>query len=159
MGEPVCPCWQTELLIVGRHLSNEGVEETPPSSSPLASEVPDGTFLSPNDLFIDLEGRNVAFKHWHPTPVTHKGDQLCGQSDAGGLWEWSSTPLATYEGFKPMDLYPGYTADFFDDKHNICLGGSWPTVPRIGGRKTFVNWYQRNYPYVWCTARLVRDVA
>lgn len=57
----------------------------------------------------------------------------------GGLWEWTSTPLAAFEGYKPMDLYPGYSADFFDDKHNICLGGSWATVPRIAGRRSFVS--------------------
>lgn len=57
-----------------------------------------------------------------------------------------------------MDLYPGYTSDFFDGKHNIILGGSWATHPRIAGRKTFVNWYQRNYPYTWATARLVRSI-
>jgi formylglycine-generating enzyme required for sulfatase activity len=67
-------------------------------------------------------------------------------------------------------------ADFFDKKHNIVLGGSWATHPRIAGRKSLyvqvtfrlitdtadhnhsVNWYQRNYPYVWAGARLVRDV-
>jgi L-histidine Nalpha-methyltransferase / hercynylcysteine S-oxide synthase len=100
----------------------------------------------------------MGFQNWQPTPITGK-DYLCGQGDTGGLWEWTSTPLAAFDGFKPMDLYPGYTADFFDGKHNICLGGSWATVPRIGGRKSFVNWYQHNYPYVWCTARLVRDCA
>jgi len=115
--------------------------------------------LDPKSLFIDLQGCNVGFKHWHPTSVTSEGSRLRGQGDVGGFWEWSSTPLASHEGFKPMDLYPGYTADFFDEKHNICLGGSWATVPRIAGRKSFVNWYQRNYPYVWCTARLVRDAA
>jgi hypothetical protein len=26
--------------------------------------------------------------------------------------------------------------DFFDGKHNIVLGGSWATHPRIAGRKT-----------------------
>ena len=49
-------------------------------------------------------------------------------------------------------------ADFFDGKHNIVLGGSWATHPRIAGRKTFVNWYQRNYPYAWIGARLVKDL-
>ena len=88
-------------------------------------------------------------------PVTHVTD-ICGQSNVGGLWEWTSSALTPHPGFKAMDLYPGYTADFFDGKHNICLGGSWATVPRIAGRKSFVNWYQRNYPYVWCTARLVK---
>ncbi|EXJ78765.1 hypothetical protein A1O1_09167 [Capronia coronata CBS 617.96] len=155
------------ISAVNGHLSNEGVEETPPSySSRTNGAVANGdsakgpsTTLNPNDLFIDLSDRDVAFRHWHPTPVTGEGGRLCGQSDLGGLWEWTSTPLAPYEGFKAMDLYPGYTADFFDGKHNICLGGSWATVPRIAGRKSFVNWYQRNYVYVWCTARLVRDVA
>jgi hypothetical protein len=27
-------------------------------------------------------------------------------------------------------------ADFFDGKHNIVLGGSWATHPRIAGRKS-----------------------
>jgi formylglycine-generating enzyme required for sulfatase activity len=49
-------------------------------------------------------------------------------------------------------------ADFFDGKHNIVLGGSWATISRIAGRKSFVNWYQRNYPYVWAGARLVKDL-
>ena len=36
----------------------------------------------------------------------------------------------------------GGTADFFDGKHNIVLGGSWATHPRIAGRKTlYVNLY------------------
>ncbi|EGX51771.1 hypothetical protein AOL_s00043g790 [Orbilia oligospora ATCC 24927] len=54
----------------------------------------------------------------------------------------------------------GYlAADFFDTKHNIVLGASWATHSRIAGRKTFVNWYQRNYEFAWCTGRLVRDLA
>lgn len=28
-----------------------------------------------------------------------------------------------------------YVADFFDEKHNIVLGGSWATHPRIAGRR------------------------
>ncbi|KAK5955661.1 hypothetical protein OHC33_003302 [Knufia fluminis] len=145
---------------VNGHLSNDGVEETPPSSGsfPKAGSAA-SPHPNPTDLFIDLEGRNVGFKHWHPTPITAEGSRLRGQSDVGGLWEWTSSPFTAHDGFESMKLYPGYSADFFDDKHNVCLGGSWATVPRIAGRKSFVNWYQRNYPFVWCTARLVRDVA
>ena len=29
-----------------------------------------------------------------------------------------------------------HAADFFDEKHNIVLGGSWATHPRIAGRKS-----------------------
>lgn len=88
-------------------------------------------------------------------PVTRDGDKLAGQGDMGGLWEWTSSALEKQDGFEPMQLYPAYsgellainrsstwietdmaTADFYDDKHNIVLGGSWATHPRIAGRKT-----------------------
>jgi formylglycine-generating enzyme required for sulfatase activity len=108
-------------------------------------------------VFVDLHGCNVGFKHWHPTPVIQNGDRLAGQGELGGVWEWTSTPVTPHDGFKAMDIYPGYTADFFDGKHNIVLGGSWATHPRIAGRTTFVNWYQHNYPYTWAGARLVRS--
>ncbi|RAR01485.1 duf323 domain-containing protein [Stemphylium lycopersici] len=95
---------------VNGHLINEGVFETPPShrvSNGNSGAVPS---LNPNDLFIDLKGTNVGFKHWHPVSVVEKGDKLCGQSDLGGVWEWTSTVLEKHDGFEPMELYPGYTA-------------------------------------------------
>ncbi|TIA55540.1 hypothetical protein D6C79_00388 [Aureobasidium pullulans] len=155
---------------VNAHLVNDGVEESPPSkTSPWSSTGP-----NPNDLFVDLLGANVGFRHWHPMPVSQNGNKLAGQSEMGGVWEWTSSVLSKHEGFEAMPLYPGYTgqglvmsmlnpvltylaADFFDDKHNVVLGGSWATHPRIAGRKSFVNWYQRNYPFVWAGARMVRD--
>lgn len=120
-----------------RHLSNDGVEETPPSAR--TSSAANGSVPVPADHFVDLTGCNVGFKHWVPVPVTDDGNRLRGRGDLGGLWEWTSTPLAAHKGYKPMDLYPGYSADFFDEKHNICLGGSWATVPRIAGRRSFVS--------------------
>lgn len=131
---------------VNGHLVNDGVEETPPSKP------------SPASLFVDLSTTNTGFLHWHPVPVTPNGGSLAGQAELGGVWEWTSSVLRPHQGFRPMSLYPGYTADFFDDKHNVVLGGSWATHPRIAGRKSFVNWYQRNYLYAWVGARLVRDV-
>ncbi|KAJ5900851.1 Ergothioneine biosynthesis protein 1 [Penicillium subrubescens] len=111
-----------------------------------------------SQVFRALDGCNVGFQNWHPVPVTPNGDKLAGQGDLGGVWEWTSTPLTAHEGFKAMEIYPGYTSDFFDGKHNIIQGGSWATMPRIAGRTTFVNWYQHNYLYAWAGARLVRDV-
>ncbi|KAM5345289.1 hypothetical protein ACJ41O_011151 [Fusarium nematophilum] len=137
---------------VNGHLVNNGVEETPPSHTSASVKN------SSSELFFDLTGANVGFRHWHPTPVTSQGNRLAGQSEMGGVWEWTSSTLERHEGFEPMTLYPLYTADFFDGKHNIVLGGSWATHPRIAGRASFVNWYQRNYPYAWVGARLVRDV-
>lgn len=142
---------------VNGHLSNDGVEETPPSRA--AGPGDDESRPKNNGgLLIDLAGANVGLQQWHPAPVTGNGGRLAGQAQMGGVWEWTSSVLQRHEGFEPMPLYPNYTADFFDGKHNIVLGGSWATIPRIAGRKSFVNWYQRNYPYVWAGARLVRDV-
>jgi formylglycine-generating enzyme required for sulfatase activity len=62
--------------------------------------------------FRDLSGCNVGFKNWHPIPVTPNGDRLAGQGDMGGVWEWTSTPLMPHEGFKSMEIYPGYTCKF-----------------------------------------------
>ncbi|KAJ4352528.1 uncharacterized protein N0V89_007877 [Didymosphaeria variabile] len=143
---------------VNGHLINNGVSESPPSHHLSNGNSGAVSGPKPRDLFIDLEGTNTAFQHWHPVSVAGKGGKLCGQSDLGGAWEWTSTVLEKHDGFSAMPLYPGYTADFFDGKHNIVLGGSWATHSRVAGRKTFVNWYQRNYPYVWATARLVQDV-
>ncbi|CAG8949217.1 hypothetical protein HYFRA_00004841 [Hymenoscyphus fraxineus] len=136
---------------VNGHLLNDGVEESPPHS-------PSQNGKSSQELFTNLEGANVGFKHWHPIAITAHGNKLAGQSEMGGVWEWTSSPLEKHDGFEPMPLYPEYTADFFDGKHNIVLGGSWATHPRIAGRRTFVNWYQRNYLYAWVGARLVRDL-
>jgi hypothetical protein len=91
------------------HLINNGVAESPPSE-PLSNGASSAvSTLDPHNLFIDLEGTNVGFKHWHPISVVDKGGQLCGQADLGGVWEWTSTVLEKHDKFEPMALYPGYT--------------------------------------------------
>ena len=128
------------------------MEETPPSKhlsngAPSAAASPD-----PNTLFANLEDANVGFKRWHPIPVTQNGGRLAGLGEMGGLWEWTSSALERNHGYEPMKMYPAYSgmlkrfdcrtqtdamaADFFDDKHNVVLGGSWATHPKIAGRKT-----------------------
>lgn len=117
------------LPAVNGHLSNNGVEETPPATAGASAGQGD-------NLFVDLDGANVGLQHWHPVAVTAHGNRLAGQAEMGGVWEWTSSTLRRHEGFEPMQLYPGYTTDFFDEKHNIVLGGSWATHPRISGRKS-----------------------
>lgn len=119
--------------VIHSHLSNDGVEESPPQ--PRSNGV-GGASSERDELFLDLDGANVGFQHWHPMPITANGDRLAGQAEMGGGWEWTSSALQKWDGFTPMSLYPGYTADFFDGKHNIVLGGSWATHPRIAGRKS-----------------------
>jgi len=115
-------------------------------------------------LFFDtfcnghLGGMNNGFHNWHPIPATTGGPDEKGRGHNGGVWEWTSTKLAPYEGFSSSELYPGYSSDFFDDHHQVVVGGSYATPPRLAQRRTFRNWYQHNYPYAWVGARVAYDV-
>ncbi|KAF5567937.1 DUF323 domain-containing protein [Fusarium napiforme] len=107
--------------------------------------------------FITLHNTNSGFQNFHPTGITHKGD-LCGLGDTGGAAEWTRTLFVPQPGFKAMDIYPGYSADFMDRKHLAVVGGSWALHPRIAGRKSFLSWWQKKYLWPWVTFRLVRDI-
>ncbi|KAF4450078.1 hypothetical protein FALBO_16544 [Fusarium albosuccineum] len=111
----------------------------------------------PDAIFVDLTGTNSGFLNFHPTSITHK-DHLCGLGNTGGAAEWTSDLFSPQPGFKPMDIYPGYSADFMDGKHIAIVGGSWALHPRIAGRKSFLNWWQKKYVWPWVTFRLVRDI-
>jgi formylglycine-generating enzyme required for sulfatase activity len=102
-------------------------------------------------------GRNIGFRNWHPVPAT-TGGEGGGQGQNGGVWEWTSTVFDKFEGFETSTLYPGYSTDFFDTHHNVVIGGSYATMPRIAERRTLRNWYQRNYPYAWIGGRVAYDV-
>jgi len=153
-----CQALQETIPAVNGHLVNNGVQESPPSAPQLNGDGAAPHRLDPRPLFADLTNANVGFKHWHPLPVVQHGNRLAGHAEMGGLWEWTSSPLRKREGFVPMKLYPAYSDDFYDEKHNVVLGGSWATHPRFAGRTSVINWYQRNYPYVWAGARLVQDL-
>ncbi|KAG2101110.1 uncharacterized protein F5147DRAFT_581772 [Suillus discolor] len=101
------------------------------------------------------EGANVGFRNWHPVPATTGGSKHGGKGHNGGVWEWTSTIFDKYDGFVASTLY---SADFFDESHNVVIGGSYATIPRISERRSVRNWYQRNYPYCWTSARITYDV-
>jgi len=100
---------------------------------------------------------NFGWRSWSPAPV---GSYPAGASAWGVLdlvgngWEWTSTPFAPFPGFEPMPHYPGYSSDFFDGRHVVALGASWATDDRLV-RRSFRNWYQPHYPYVFSKFRCV----
>lgn len=108
---------------------------------------------SASTSFNDVLGKAVNFNQWAPAELKNSAEP----QTYTGVWEWTSTPFDRTPGFVTSKIYPGYSEDFFDSKHNIVLGGSWATLSRIAARKSFVNWYQRNYEYSWSGCRLVRD--
>lgn len=102
---------------------------------------------------------NFDFKHWDPESIyaTPDGDSSFGVSQLiGNGWEWTSTPFAPFPGFEARASYPGYSANFFDDKHYVLKGGSPRTAARLL-RRSFRNWFRRDYPYVYAKFRCVEN--
>lgn len=102
---------------------------------------------------------NFDFHQWDPSPVgAHpEGASSFGVHDLmGNGWEWTRTKFAPFPGFAPMPFYPGYSANFFDGKHYVMKGGS-PRTAACMLRRSFRNWFQPHYPYVYATFRCVED--
>ena len=102
---------------------------------------------------------NFDFAHWDPMPVASypRGASAFGVHDLlGNGWEWTRTIFAPFAGFTPMPFYPGYSANFFDGKHYVMKGGS-PRTAACMLRRSFRNWFQPHYPYVYATFRCVED--
>ena len=102
---------------------------------------------------------NFDFNRWDPTAVdAHpEGRSAFGVYDlVGNGWEWTSTVIEPFPGFKPFPFYPGYSADFFDGQHYVVKGGSSRTGACLL-RRSFRNWYQPHYPYAYATFRCVEN--
>jgi ergothioneine biosynthesis protein EgtB len=101
---------------------------------------------------------NFHFAHRSPVPVgTHPaGASAWGVHDlVGNGWEWTDTAFAPFPGFEAcIPGYAGYSADFFDGKHFVLKGASWATAAELV-RRSFRNWYQAHYPYVFAKFRCV----
>ena len=98
---------------------------------------------------------NFGFRRWDPVPCSARpaGASAWGVHDlVGNGWEWTATPFAPLPGFAPMPLYPAYSADFFDGHHFVLKGGSPATAAPLL-RRTFRNWFQPNYPFVYAKFR------
>eukprot|EP01065_Artemidia_motanka_P028612 TRINITY_DN3407_c0_g1_i1.p1 TRINITY_DN3407_c0_g1~~TRINITY_DN3407_c0_g1_i1.p1 ORF type:complete len:603 (+),score=132.08 TRINITY_DN3407_c0_g1_i1:49-1809(+) len=106
---------------------------------------------------VCLSGCND-YKQLHYAPVgTYEDATSEGVHDlCGNGWEWTATPWDAHEGFRPRDIYPEFSADFFDGHHYVIRGASM-TQHRVVCRRSFRNWCQDKYPY-WVTHfRVVRS--
>ena len=100
---------------------------------------------------------NFDFHRWDPAPVNAfpLGESAFGVQDMlGNGWEWTSSVFAPFPGFEPFPFYRGYSADFFDGKHFVVMGGSARTAACML-RPTFRNWFQAHYQYVYAGFRCV----
>jgi iron(II)-dependent oxidoreductase len=102
---------------------------------------------------------NFDFESWDPTPVNAfpDGTSAFGVCDmVGNGWEWTSSLFAPFPGFERFPFYPGYSADFFDGKHYVIKGGSARTAVCML-RRSFRNWFQPHYQYVYAGFRCARN--
>ena len=95
------------------------------------------------------------FERWDPAPV----DAFPSGRGAFGLegllangWEWTASPFEPFRGFQAFPFYEAYSANFFDGKHFVMKGGS-PRTDRSMLRRSFRNWFQPHYPYVYAGFR------
>jgi formylglycine-generating enzyme required for sulfatase activity len=106
-----------------------------------------------------LHHGSFGFAGWYPAPVgsSPAGASAWGVEElVGNGWEWTGTPFRPLPGFVPWArTYPGYSADFFDEAHDVVFGASWATDVKLL-RQSFRNWYRRNYPYPFTSFRVVR---
>jgi iron(II)-dependent oxidoreductase len=119
--------------------TSEGVER----EFPWGSEQP-----CPEQGYFD-------FRRWDPSPV----DALPAATSAFGVegmigngWEWTSSHFEPFPGFQPFPFYEGYSANFFDRMHYVLKGGS-PRSAQSMLRRSFRNWFQPHYPYVYAGFR------
>jgi gamma-glutamyl hercynylcysteine S-oxide synthase len=111
------------------------------------------------DVEPGTERGNFDFARWDAAPVTAHpaGQSAFGAHDLlGNGWEWTSTPFAPFPGFTAFAFYPGYSANFFDGKHFVMKGGS-PRTAACMLRRSFRNWFQPHYPYVYAKFRTVEE--
>jgi gamma-glutamyl hercynylcysteine S-oxide synthase len=133
--------------------SQSAVSSSTPSAAPRESEYPWG-----NEPPTSAHG-NFDFHSWDPTAVNAHpvGQSEFGAQDLlGNGWEWTSSLFEPLPGFEAFPFYPGYSANFFDGHHYVMKGGS-PRTAACMLRRSFRNWFQPHYPYVYAKFRCVED--
>ncbi|HET7107655.1 MAG TPA: SUMF1/EgtB/PvdO family nonheme iron enzyme [Candidatus Acidoferrum sp.] len=102
---------------------------------------------------------NFDLRRWDAAPVNAYAANKSAFGVVGQLgngWEWTSTPFAPFPGFQAFSYYPGYSANFFDGKHFVIKGGSARSSACFL-RRSFRNWFQPHYQYVYAGFRCVSE--
>lgn len=88
---------------------------------------------------VDRPRANVDGAALGPLPPSAESAAPCGALGfIGDVWEWTSSPLQGYPGFRAFP-YPEYSEVFFDGPYRVLRGGSWATSGGVA-RSTFRNW-------------------
>jgi 5-histidylcysteine sulfoxide synthase/putative 4-mercaptohistidine N1-methyltranferase len=108
------------------------------------------------------EDANINHQYSSSTPV-----DMFAHGDfydvVGNVWQWSTTPIDGFEGFKVHPIYDDFSVPTFDGKHNLIKGGSWASkgnetlkTARYAFRKHF---YQHaGFRYIYTSEDINEDV-
>ena len=80
-----------------------------------------------------------AYARWREARLPTEHELEMARIDAAGVWEWTSSWLLPYPGFRSYP-YEGYSVPWFGT-HRVLRGGSWATAPELL-RPTLRNWYE-----------------
>jgi 5-histidylcysteine sulfoxide synthase len=102
--------------------------------------------------------QNIDLKYISPTPVgMFKPTNNSGLYDLrGNVWEWLDETFKPLPGFKTHPLYKDHSEPFFDNEHQMMLGGSWATNGAMA-LPTYRNWF-RPYFYQHVGFRIAQDL-
>lgn len=90
-------------------------------------------------------------------PPSELGAAPCGALGMiGDVWEWTSSPLVGYPGFKAFP-YPEYSEIFFNGPYRVLRGGSWATAACCA-RSTFRNWDHPQRRQIFAGFRCATDL-
>ncbi len=69
---------------------------------------------------------NINLEHAASACPVDRFPQGAGFYDiVGNVWQWTSTPISGYEGFRVHPRYDDFSTPTFDGKHDLIKGGSW----------------------------------
>ncbi len=105
------------------------------------------------------EHANLGQTRFHPTAAGSypEGASAYGVLQmVGDVWEWTSTELTGYPGFRPFP-YREYSEVFFDDGYRVLRGGCWATDAQAV-RTTFRNWDHPIRRQIFSGFRTARDL-
>lgn len=53
----------------------------------------------------------------------------------GNVWQWTESPIDSFQGFKVHKLYDDFSTPTFDGQHNLIKGGSWISTGNLATKK------------------------
>nr|WP_283777691.1 5-histidylcysteine sulfoxide synthase [Sansalvadorimonas sp. 2012CJ34-2] len=72
---------------------------------------------------------NINLEYWASSCPVNRHSTPLGKGKLfdviGNVWQWTSTSIDAYDGFRVHPLYDDFSTPTFDGKHNMIKGGSW----------------------------------